>query len=67
MSNPNQKTVTIKIEMTEPVVEYLRRLVRTGLWGKNIYECAGRLVERGVWENIETLCAGETAEQNRKP
>jgi len=46
-------TVSITISATPQVAEYLERLVRTGLYGKNTAEAAGRLVERGIEGLIE--------------
>jgi hypothetical protein len=41
-------TETFKISTTPPVVEHLRRLVKTGLYGKNSSEAAERLIAQGI-------------------
>lgn len=46
---PNSlKTVTVTISTTPHIKEYLRKLVMTGLYGKNEAEAAERLVARGI-------------------
>jgi hypothetical protein len=46
-ANPIE-TETIKISTTPPVVEHLKRLVETGLYGKNSSEAAERLISQGI-------------------
>jgi hypothetical protein len=41
-------TETLKISTTPPVVKHLRRLVETGLYGKNPSEAAERLIAQGI-------------------
>ncbi len=50
---PNKvRTVTITVSTTPPVVDYLERLVATGLFGKNPAEAAERLISDGVKQQL---------------
>jgi hypothetical protein len=57
---PNSiKTVTITISTTEPVEQYLAKLVSTGLYGKNPAEAAERLVARSIEQLVRDGTLGE--------
>ena len=46
---PNQlKTVPLRLSTTSAVLEYLKQLVSTGLYGRNHTEAAERLIARGI-------------------
>jgi hypothetical protein len=46
---PNQlKTVPLRISTTPHVVEYLKELVATGLYGRHHTEAAERLIAQGL-------------------
>lgn len=42
------ETVQVTISTTEPVVEHLKALVSTGLYGKNHAEAAERLISQAL-------------------
>lgn len=44
----NLKTVQITISTTQPIIKYLKKLVSTGLFGKNPAEAAERLVAASI-------------------
>jgi hypothetical protein len=46
------ETVSITLSTTRPVVDYLERLVESGLYGKNPAEAAERLVALGIEDLI---------------
>jgi hypothetical protein len=50
MAHPqNQlKTVPLRISTTRAVVEYLKELVATGLYGRHHTDAAERLIARGI-------------------
>ena len=46
---PNQlQTVLVRISTTQSVVDYLKGLVSTGLYGRNHTEAAERILTRGI-------------------
>lgn len=46
---PNQlSTVPLRLSTTSAVLEYLKQLVSTGLYGRNHTEAAERLIARGI-------------------
>jgi hypothetical protein len=46
---PNQlETVPLRISTTRAVVEYLKELVATGLYGRHHTDAAERLIARGI-------------------
>jgi hypothetical protein len=55
------ETVTITISTTPPVQQYLGRLVKSGLYGKNVAEAAERLITT----QIQILFADEALPQRR--
>jgi len=46
---PNQlKTAPLRLSTSNAVLEYLKQLVSTGLYGRNHTEAAERLISRGI-------------------
>jgi hypothetical protein len=51
---PNQlRTVSLRISTTSTIVEYLRKLVATGLYGRHHTEAAERLLTQGIERLIQ--------------
>lgn len=69
---PNQLgTCPLRISTTKAVVDYLKQLVSTGLYGRNHTEAAERLISRGIERLLQegTLRRNITglAQEHRQP
>jgi hypothetical protein len=61
------ETVSLTLSTTRPVVDYLERLVESGLYGKNPAEAAERLIAQGIEDLIRRdLLARQPAARSRK-
>ncbi len=62
------ETVSITLSTTRPVLDYLERLVESGLYGKNPAEAAERLIALGIEDLIRReLLARRPGARSRKP
>jgi hypothetical protein len=51
---PNQlETVTLRLSTTKAVVDYLKELVATGLYGRHHTEAAERIISRGIEQLLQ--------------
>jgi len=65
---PNQlKTVPLRISTTKAVVDYLKELVATGLYGRHHTDAAERLIAQGIERLLQQGMLKSTPKEETQP